>query len=220
MNENSNLFFDLISRFQSDYQDLWLWFQEHILLVFISMSIAILISVPLGIALTNMRKYAEPIIGLAAVLQTIPSLAMLAFLMVYTGIGTLPAIIALGAYALLPILRNTYTGITEVEQSAVEAGRGMGMTRGQILRKIELPLAMPVIMAGIRTSTVINIGVATLATFVGAGGLGVPIMRGLRTNTEELILMGAITAAVLALVVDFILKQIEKKVTPKGVSNS
>ncbi|QDI90762.1 ABC transporter permease [Salicibibacter halophilus] len=141
----------------------WVAMQEHFFLVFISMGFAVLISVPLGVALTSIRRYAEPVIGVTAVAQTIPSLALLGFMLPILGIGTSNAIFALTVYALLPILRNTYTGIIDVDQSSVDAGRGMGMTRGQILRKIEIPLALPVIMAGIRTSTVIVIGIATLA---------------------------------------------------------
>ncbi|AXF57884.1 ABC transporter permease [Salicibibacter kimchii] len=196
---------------------LWEAVQEHFFLVFISMGFAVLISVPLGVALTGMRRYAEPVIGVAAVAQTIPSLALLGFMLPILGIGTTNAIFALTVYALLPILRNTYTGIIDVDQSSVEAGRGMGMTRGQILRKIEIPLALPVIMAGIRTSTVIVIGIATLATFVGAGGLGDVIMRGLAVQNSALTLLGAIPAAILAIITDFILKRIEVWMTPKGI---
>lgn len=195
----------------------WDALQEHIFLVFVSLAIATLISVPLGVLLTGVRRYAEPVIGVTAVAQTIPSLALLGFMIPILGIGTKNAIFALSVYALLPILRNTYTGILEVDQSAVQAGRGLGMTRGQILWKIELPLAFPVIMAGIRTATVITIGVATLATFVGAGGLGDVIMRGIATRNDSLTLLGAIPAALLAIAVDFTLKRIETWVTPKGV---
>ena len=125
------------------------------------------------------RRFAEPIIGVAAVLQTIPSLALFGFLVPLIGIGSKTALIALIIYALLPIVRNTYAGLTGVDESIVEAGRGMGMTPNQILKKIEFPIALPVIMAGIRTATVLTVGIATLATFVGAGGLGDVIYRGL-----------------------------------------
>lgn len=191
--------------------------EEHILLVFVAMFFAILISVPLGILLTGFRKFAEPIIGVTAVAQTIPSLALLGFMLPLVGIGKTNAIIALTIYALLPILRNTYTGILEVDPSTIEAARGMGMTRWQILYMVELPLAIPIIMAGIRTSTVITIGVATLATFVGAGGLGDLIYRGIAMQNTSLILAGAIPAALLAIVTDYILKRFEVWVTPVGV---
>ncbi|WP_026286220.1 ABC transporter permease [Salsuginibacillus kocurii] len=207
----------LVELFQQRSDQVWDALQQHMFLVFVSMGIAIAIAVPLGVALTSMRRYAEPVIGVAAVAQTIPSLALLGFMLPVLGIGTNNAIFALTIYALLPVLRNTYTGILEVDQASVQAGKGMGMTRAQILRKIELPLAFPVIMAGIRTSTVIVIGIATLATFVGAGGLGDVIMRGLAVQNSALTLLGAIPAAILAIITDFILKRIENWVTPKGL---
>lgn len=212
-----NFFVDLWNLFITRFDLVSTAFQEHIFLVFVSMAIAIAISIPLGVSLTGIRRYAEPVIGVASVAQTIPSLALLGFMLPVLGIGTNNAIFALSVYAVLPILRNTYTGILEVDQSAVEAGRGMGMTRRQILSKIELPLAFPVIMAGIRTSTVIVIGIATLATFVGAGGLGDVIMRGLAVQNSALTLLGAIPAAILAIITDFVLKRIEVGVTPKGL---
>lgn len=191
--------------------------QEHLYLSFVSILIGILISVPLGIVISRMKKIAEFVIGVTAVFQTIPSLALFGFLLPVFGIGSTPAIIALMVYALLPILRNTYTGIVGVDDSLIQAGKGMGMTSGQILWKIELPLALPVIMAGIRTATVLTIGVATLATFIGAGGLGDIIYRGLSTLNNELVLAGAIPAALLAIFFDSILKGIERIVTPKGL---
>ncbi|NLA25891.1 MAG: ABC transporter permease [Firmicutes bacterium] len=191
--------------------------KDHILLVFVAMFLAILIAVPLGIVLTDFRKFAEPIIGVTAVAQTIPSLALLGFMLPLVGIGKTNAIIALTIYALLPILRNTYTGILEVDPSTIEVGKGMGMTLWQILYMVELPLALPVIMAGIRTSTVITIGVATLATFVGAGGLGDLIYRGITMQNNHLILTGAIPAALLAIITDFIFKKFEVWVTPVGI---
>jgi osmoprotectant transport system permease protein len=191
--------------------------QEHLMLSFVSIAIATLIAVPLGIILTRKQRIAEPVIGVTGVFQTIPSLALLAFMLPLFGIGTTPAIIALTIYALLPILRNTYTGILGVDNSAVEAGRGMGMTNFQILYKVELPLSLPIIMAGIRTATVLTIGVATLAAFIGAGGLGDLIFRGLQMMRNELVLAGAIPAALLAIFFDFILRMVEKRVTPKGL---
>ncbi|EZH65358.1 ABC transporter permease [Geomicrobium sediminis] len=208
---------DMWQLFQVRQGDVWDALQEHFFLVFVSMSLAVLIAVPLGVLLTSMKRLSEPIIGIASVAQTIPSLALLGFMLPVLGIGTNNAIFALTVYALLPILRNTYTGILEVDKATVDAGRGLGMTRGQILTKIQLPLALPVIMAGIRTSTVIVIGVATLATFVGAGGLGDIIMRGLAMQNSALTLLGAIPAAILAIIADFILKRIEILATPKGL---
>ncbi|WP_245157102.1 ABC transporter permease [Anaerovorax sp. IOR16] len=191
--------------------------QEHLILVLFAMFFAIIIAVPLGVFLTNYKKLAEPIIGIVAVVQTIPSLALLGFMLPLVGIGKTNAIIALTAYALLPVLRNTYTGISEVDPSTIEAGKGMGMKRWQILGMIQIPLALPVIMAGIRTSTVITIGTATLATFVGAGGLGNIIYRGITMQNTQLILAGAIPAALFAIITDFILKKFEIKVTPQGI---
>lgn len=191
--------------------------EEHIFLVLVAMFFGIIIAVPLGIILTNYKKIAEPVIGVAAIAQTIPSLALLGFMLPLLGIGKTNAIVALTIYSLLPILRNTYTGILEVDTSTIEAGRGMGMTRWQILYMVELPLALPIIMAGIRTATVLTIGVATLATFVGAGGLGDIIYRGITMRNNQLILAGAIPAALFAIVSDFILKKIEVWATPVGI---
>ncbi|RLQ96154.1 ABC transporter permease [Falsibacillus albus] len=192
---------------------------QHLYLSFVSILIAIVISLPLGIFISRQEKVAEVFIGITAIFQTIPSLALFGFLVPLIGIGDATAIIALTIYALLPILRNTYTGIVGVDQAIIEAGRGMGMTNGQILRKIELPLSLPVMMAGIRTATVLTVGVATLATFVGAGGLGDIIYRGLSTYNNYLVLAGALPAALLAILFDFILRMIEKATTPKGLKN-
>lgn len=182
---------------------------EHIQISFIALFFAVLIAIPLGIYLTNKRKIAESIIGVSAVLQTIPSLALLGLLIPLFGIGEVPAIIALVAYALLPILRNTYTGIQEVDPSLKEAALAMGMNMPKRLVKVELPLAMPVIMAGIRTAMVLIVGTATLAALIGAGGLGDIILLGIDRNNTALILLGAIPAAILALIFDVLLKKLE-----------
>jgi osmoprotectant transport system permease protein len=210
---------ELLKTFLERKDDIWIAFQEHILLSGIAMVIAIIISVPLGVLLTRYKKLAEPVIGVAAIIQTIPSLALLGFMLPIFGIGKVPAIIALTLYALLPILRNTYTGILGVDPSIVDAGKGMGMTSRQILFMVELPLTLPIIMAGIRTATVLTIGVAALATFIGAGGLGDLIDRGLRVADKNLILTGAIPAAILAIIFDLVLRKLEDKVTPKGIKS-
>ncbi|MHA6259883.1 ABC transporter permease [Sporosarcina sp. CAU 1771] len=189
---------------------------EHIYLSFVALAIGLLIALPLGILVARYRRFSEPIIGITAILQTIPSLALFGFLVPLIGIGSKTALIALVIYALLPIVRNTYAGLTGVDESIIDAGRGMGMTPNQILKKIEFPIALPVIMAGIRTATVLTVGIATLATFVGAGGLGDVIYRGLQSYNNSLVLAGAIPVALLAIGFDFILKRVEKKVTPKG----
>ncbi len=192
---------------------------EHLYLSFLAIAIAVLISVPLGIYISRKRKMAEFYIGITAVFQTIPSLALFGFLVPILGIGTLTALVALIIYALLPILRNTYTGIIEVDEGIIEAGEGMGMTPRQILLKIQLPLSLPFMMAGIRTATVLTVGVVTLATFVGAGGLGDVIWRGLQSWNNSLVLAGAIPVALMALFFDFVLKLLEKRVTPKGIKS-
>ncbi|MDM5247685.1 osmoprotectant update ABC transporter permease/substrate-binding subunit OpuFB [Lysinibacillus sp. G4S2] len=188
---------------------LWASLLEHIQISFIALFFAVVIAIPLGIYLTNKKKIAESIIGISAVLQTIPSLALLGLLIPLFGIGKVPAIIALVVYALLPILRNTFTGINEVDPSLKEAAMAMGMNSRKRLIKVELPLAMPVIMAGIRTAMVLIVGTATLAALIGAGGLGDIILLGIDRNNPSLIILGAVPAAILALVFDFLLKKLE-----------
>lgn len=185
---------------------------EHMALTFIALAIAVLIGVPLSILCTRYRKLANPVLGVVGVIQTIPSIALLGFMLPLLGIGAVPAIVALFLYALLPIVRNTYAGIDEVDPAVVEAARGMGMTGGQILRKVELPLAVPVIFAGIRTATVINVGVATLCALIGAGGLGEYIFRGIALNNGVMIMAGALPAALLAILFDNLLGLIEKNI--------
>lgn len=202
---------ELITTFQQRKGMLAETIWEHLQISLLSLIIAIVIAVPLGLFLTRHKRIAEPIIGLAAILQTIPSLAVLAFLIPLFGIGTTPAIVALTAYGLLPVLRNTYTGVQEVDPALKEAATGMGMNSWRRLVKVELPLAMPVIMAGIRTSMVLIIGTTTIAALIGAGGLGELILLGLdRGGDISLILMGAIPAALLAILLDLILRGFER----------
>jgi len=175
---------------------------EHLWLVFASLAIAVLVGVPLGLLAAKYSWLAQPVLVLTGVLQTIPSLALLAFLIPVTGtIGAWPALIALFLYALLPITRNTYTGIVEVPRGLVQAGTALGMISPQILMKVEIPIAMPVIMAGVKTSAVISVGTATIAAFIGAGGFGERISQGLALNDHAVLLAGALPAAVLALAV-------------------
>ncbi|EMT51526.1 MULTISPECIES: ABC transporter permease [Brevibacillus] len=190
---------------------------EHIVLSVVALFWAIVVAVPTGILLTRYRKLAGPVLAVISVFQTIPSLALLGFMIPLFGIGPIPAVIAMVIYALLPIVRNTYTGILDVDSSLLEAGRGMGMTKGQMLRIVELPLARPVIFAGIRTATVMTIGVATLAAFIGAGGLGDLILRGIAMVDTGIILAGAVPAALLAVLFDLILAWVDWRVTPKGL---
>lgn len=189
----------------------------HIQLVLLSMLIAIVVGVTLGIIITRVKALKGITLGAAGILQTIPSLAMLGFMIPLFGIGMKTAIAALFLYSLLPIIRNTYAGITDVDKSIVEAARGMGMTNSQILFKVQIPLALNVIMAGVRTATVINVGTATLAAFIGAGGLGEFIFLGIQRNIDAIILLGAIPAALLALIIDYVLGVVEKMTTPKGL---
>ena len=181
----------------------------HIGLTFISLFFAIIISIPLGIFIAHRKKFSTSILGFAGILQTIPSIALLGFLIPILGIGAKPAIFALFLYALLPIIRNTFTGIIGVNPVITEAAKAMGMSYWQILLKVELPLASHVILAGIRTATVINVGVATLAAYIAAGGLGEFIFGGIALNNTNMILAGAIPAALLAIFFDFILSKIQ-----------
>lgn len=190
---------------------------DHLLLVGLSLVAAVLVAVPLGLGLSGIPGRAEGVIRGVGLLQTIPSIALLAFMIPALGIGTRPAVAALFLYSLFPIVRNTYTGVREADAAAVRAGRALGMTEWQILLRIRLPLAAPVIMAGIRTAAVINVGTATLAAFIGAGGLGDPIVSGLALSDTRLILSGAVPAAVLALVVDGGLALVERAVAPRGL---
>jgi len=183
---------------------------QHIGLTFISLCIAVLVGLPLGILIVRKKQLSGIVLGIAGVLQTIPSIALLGFMIPLLGIGPKPAIVALLLYALLPIIRNTYTGILGVDASVKEAAVAMGMSKWQILFKVELPLAMPVIFAGIRTATVINVGVATLASLIAAGGLGEFIFGGISLNNTNMILAGAIPSALLAVVFDLLLSMIQK----------
>ena len=183
---------------------------QHIGLTFISLIIAVLIGLPLGIFIARRKAFSGPVLGVAGVLQTIPSIALLGFMIPLLGIGPKPAIVALLLYALLPIIRNTYTGITGVDSNVKEAAVAMGMNKWQLLFKVELPLAMPVILAGIRTATVINVGVATLASYIAAGGLGEFIFGGISLNNTNMILAGAIPAAMLAILFDSALSLLQR----------
>src|SRR3984885_11312526 len=182
---------------------------QHIGLTFISLFIAVLIGLPLGIFITRKKQFSGAILGVAGVLQTIPSIALLGFMIPVLGIGAKPAIVALLLYAWLPIIRNTYTGITGVDAAVKEAAMAMGMNKWQVLFKVELPLAMPVIFAGIRTATVITVSVATFASYIAAGGLGEFIFGGISLNNTNMILAGAIPAALLAIVFDFLLSLLQ-----------
>jgi osmoprotectant transport system permease protein len=187
---------------------------DHLLLVVIAMTIAIFIGVPLGMLIVQRPALRTIALGIASVFQTIPSLALFGFLIPIPfigGIGKRTAIVALVLYALLPILRNTYVGLTGIDPAVLEAAEAMGMTRAQILWRVRFPLALAVILAGIRTATIITIGVATIAAAIGAGGLGTFIFRGVALVSDSLILAGAIPAALLAILADFLLGLLERR---------
>ncbi len=191
---------------------------EHLWLVGISTLLAVLIGIPLGILVTRWPLLNKPVLGGANIIQTIPSLALFGFLLPAPWIGDRAdrlAILALTLYALLPLIRNTYAGIMGVDRAVVEAGRGMGMTDRQLLFQVELPLALGVIIAGVRVATVISVGLATIAAAIGAGGLGEYIFRGLAMVNNQLILAGAVPAAVLALLADVLLGWLEKRLSPR-----
>jgi osmoprotectant transport system permease protein len=194
---------------------------EHLSMVGISMLIAVLIGIPLGILISRHPAWNRPVIGGANIIQTIPSLALFGMLLPVPWIGARAerlSILALTLYALLPLIRNTYAGIKGVDPAVVEAGRGMGMTDRQVLWQLEIPLALGVILAGVRVATVISVGVATIAATVGAGGLGEFIYRGISSVNNQLILAGAIPAAALALFADTLLGLLERRMTRQTAS--
>lgn len=193
---------------------IWTLVLQHLVLVAIALGAAILVALPLALALERTRGLAEPLIGALGVLETIPSIALLAFMIPLFGIGIKPALVALWIYALYPIVRSAYSGVRDADPSAVEAAEALGMTPWQRLLSVRLPLAAPVIMAGIRTAAVITVGAATLAAFIGAGGLGEPIVAGLALADTNMILSGALPAAALALLVDGALALVERAVAP------
>jgi osmoprotectant transport system permease protein len=193
---------------------------EHLFIASSALFLAMLVAIPVGILLTRYEKIAKLVLGIGNIIMTIPSLALLAFMLPVLGIGNKPAIAALFLYALMPIMRNTYTGINKVQPSLIESARGMGMTDFQVLYSIELPLALSIILAGIRTTFVILIGWATLAAFIGGGGLGQLIWAGLNNINYNLILSGAIPAAGLALLADLLLGRLETLLTPRGIRKS
>jgi osmoprotectant transport system permease protein len=193
---------------------------RHLELVGLSLLLALLVAIPLGLLMERLRAGAEGVIRGVGLLQTVPSIALLAFMIPLLGIGFVPAVVALFLYSLFPIVRNTYTGVRDADPVAVAAAVALGMTPRQALLQVRLPLAAPIILAGVRTAAVINVGTATLAAFIGAGGLGDPIVAGLALSDTRLILSGAMPAAVLALLVDGGLELVERRLTPRGLDPS
>jgi len=190
---------------------------EHLALSLGALAVGVAVAVPLGLLLERRRGAAEAVIRLVGTTQTIPSLALLGFLIPLLGVGVLPSLVALWLYSLFPILRATFSGVRDADPSAVEAATALGMTDGQVLRRVRLPLAVPAIMAGVRTAGVITIGTATLAAFIGAGGLGEPIIAGVQLLDTRRILSGAVPAALLAVGVDAGLGALERALAPRGL---
>ena len=189
-------------------------FLEHIELTFVAVFLSILIGVPIGILISYVKRIDKPVLGLSSVIQAVPSMALLGFMIPFVGIGTIPAIIVVILYSLLPIIKNTYTGINGISDVMIESAKGIGLTKSQILFKIQIPQTLPVIMAGIRISAVSAVGLMTMSAFIGGGGLGYLIFSGIRTVNNYQILAGAIPACILALIVDYFFGLIEKLVTP------
>ncbi|MBW4848291.1 MULTISPECIES: glycine betaine ABC transporter substrate-binding protein [unclassified Lacrimispora] len=198
----------------SNYPQILSLLIEHLKLTAVSVGLAILIGVPLGIFISFAAKASKPILAVANVIQAIPSMALLGFMIPLLGIGVIPAIVAVVLYSLLPIIKNTYTGIDNINPQTLEAAKGIGLTPFQVLTKVQIPLALPVIMAGVRIASVTAVGLMTMAAFIGAGGLGYLVFSGIRTVNNNQILAGAIPACLLALMVDFLIGLTEKLVTP------
>ena len=195
---------------------------EHISIVVVAVGFAILTGVPIGIAITQSRKAASVVLYVASIIVTIPSIALFGLMipilsLIGQGIGWLPAVIAILLYSQLPIIRNTYTAITNIEPALREAARGMGMTPLQRLWRVEIPIAVPVIMAGVRTAVVMNIGVAAIAAYIGAGGLGVLISRGISQTDPRQLIAGALAVSLLAIAADYALLYVQKRLTPAGL---
>lgn len=193
---------------------------EHLYISIIALVLAIVIAVPVGILLTRTKRLAKVSLTIASILQTIPTLAVLALMIPLFGVGKVPAVIALFFYVLLPILNNTVIGVESIDKNVREAGKSMGMTAYQLMKDVEFPLALPMILSGIRLSSVYVISWATLASFIGAGGLGDYIFNGLNLYDENMIITATILITALALLVDFCLSRIEKWIVPKGLKVS
>jgi osmoprotectant transport system permease protein len=193
---------------------------EHLVLVGVSLLAAILLAVPLGVLAARRRRFGQVVLAAAGVIQTLPTLALLVFMIPLFGIGAVPAVAALFLYSLLPIVRNTHAGLVGIPASLIESARALGLSPGAALRLVELPLASPFILAGIKSAAVINVGTATLGALIGAGGLGQPIFTGIRLDDVGLILQGAIPASLLALSVQGFFELVERLVVPRGLSRA
>lgn len=203
------------------------WITDHLCISLIAVVIGTILGVTTGIFIAEKgrQQTADVVLYFAEIMMTVPSLALFGLLMLLlscmglSAIGLLPAVITLVIYSQLPILRNTYTAIRQIDQTMIDAGKGMGMSESQLLLRIKLPLALPVIMAGIRNAMILTIGIAAIAALIGAGGLGVPIFRGLRNARMDLIVIGGISVSILALLIDGLMALLERRFTPKGLRN-
>lgn len=204
---------DFFHYLTGNYQEIMSLLGKHVYLSIVSVLIAIAIGIPLGILISREPRLSKPVIGITNIIQAVPSLALLGFLIPFVGIGSTPAIVMVVLYSLLPIVKNTYTGLTNIDYDILEAARGIGLTKSQTMRKVQLPLAFPMIMAGIRISAVTAVGLMTIAAFIGAGGLGYLVFSGVQTVDNNMILAGAIPACILALLIDFSVGKLEKKLS-------
>lgn len=216
MNDISNFISFVVER----KEQIFSLFLQHIELTIFAVVISIIIGVPLGIVIVGKKKISSTVLAIANIVQSIPSIALLGFLIPAFGIGSKPAIVMVVLYSLLPIVKNTFTGLNNIDEAIVEAAEGIGLTKTQILLKVRFPLAMSVIMSGIRISAVTAVGLMTIAAFIGAGGLGYLVFSGVQTVNNYMVLAGAIPACILALVIDFIIGKIENVVVPQGLSSS
>lgn len=210
----------IINYFTQNHANIMKALGEHFFLFSLSTLLAIIIGVSLGILITGERRerLARIVLSISGAAQSVPSIAIVALVFIFVGIGATPAIIALVIYSIVPILFNATSGLLSVNQKVIEAGKGMGLTKSQILWKIKIPLAVPVIIAGIRSAATINIGTATVASIIGGGGLGDLIFIGIRLNRSEIIFIGAFFAALLAIIIDIAFSILEKAITPKGLN--
>lgn len=210
-----DVIYDFIAYYSQNAGYVWEQFYRHFLMAAYGVIFGAMVAIPLGIFIARYHRLSVWVISLANIIQTIPALAMLAILMLVMGLGTNTVVFSLFLYSILPILKNTYTGILNVDPAVLESGKAMGMTKFQVLWMVELPLALSVIMAGLRTALVISIGVAAIGSFIGAGGLGDIIIRGTNaTDGTAIILAGAIPTALMAIFADFVMGWLEKKLSP------
>jgi osmoprotectant transport system permease protein len=215
---------DLLGYFSSNYNNVLEYTIEHVQLVGVAIVIAIIIGVPIGIYITTNEELAETVLQITSIIMTIPSIALFGVMIpilsiINQGIGFLPALIALVLYSQLPIIRNTYTAINDVDPTIRDAAKGIGMTTFQRLFRVEIPNGLPLIMAGVRTATVLNIGIGAIAAFIGSGGLGVLINQGITRSNDTMVLAGAIAVSILALIADLFLKIIQNRFTPTGIKS-